>query len=226
MLKITYVSHSNFILEDGEYTILIDPFYTGNPTAAFDKSKVKPDFIIVTHAHGDHLGDAIALSKQHGALVIAVNELGNYINAQGGNAHCMHIGGSYNFPFGKVKFTIAHHGSSNHEGVYMGEPAGVVLHVGDKIIYHTGDTGIFMDMKLIGELDEIDVMMLPIGGNFTMGVDDAVKAVKFVDPKLAIPIHFNTFPVIKADPEEFKRKVESLGKKAIVMKYGETIEIE
>ncbi|MEJ5244937.1 MAG: metal-dependent hydrolase [Bacteroidota bacterium] len=223
MLKLTYVSHSTFILEDGQYTLVIDPFFTGNPTANISIDSVKPNFIVLTHAHGDHLGDALSLAKKHDALIIAVNELANYCAANGCKAHNMHIGGAYNFPFGRLKFTIAHHGSSTNDGQYMGEPAGVIINIGGNIVYHTGDTGLFYDMKLIGELNPIDIFLVPIGDNFTMGIDDAVQATKFVDPKLVIPMHYNTFPVIKADPNEFKSKIEKIGKKCVVMQYGETI---
>ncbi|HOK14362.1 MAG TPA: metal-dependent hydrolase [Candidatus Kapabacteria bacterium] len=223
MLKLTYVSHSTFILEDGQNTLIIDPFFTGNPTATISIDSVKPNFIVLTHAHGDHLGDALSLAKKHDALIIAVNELANYCAANGCKAHNMHIGGAYNFPFGRLKFTIAHHGSSTNDGQYMGEPAGVLINMGGNLVYHTGDTGLFYDMKLIGELNPIDILLAPIGDNFTMGIDDAVQATKFVDPKLVIPMHYNTFPVIEADPNEFKSKVEKIGKKCVVMQYGETI---
>jgi L-ascorbate metabolism protein UlaG (beta-lactamase superfamily) len=135
----------------------------------------------------------------------------------------MHIGGAHHFPFGRVKFTIAHHGSATPDGRYMGEAAGVVITMGGKTIYHTGDTGLFLDMQLIGQRDTIDCMCLPIGDNFTMGIDDAVKAVEFANPDLAVPMHYNTFPVIEDDPEEFRRKVEAVGKTARVMQFGETI---
>lgn len=223
MLKLTYVSHSTFILDDGENVLIIDPFFTGNPTATMSINDVKPNWIVLTHAHGDHLGDGIELAKAHGATVIAVNELANYVAANGCKAHNMHIGGAYHFPFGRVKFTIAHHGSATHDGQYMGEPAGVVITMGGKNIYHTGDTGLFLDMKLIGELDQINIMLAPIGDNFTMGINDAVQATKFVEPQLVVPMHYNTFPVIQADPEEFKLKVEDIGRKCNVMSYGETI---
>lgn len=223
MLKLTYLSHSSFMLSDGECTIVIDPFITGNPNAPVAQDTVKPDFIVLTHAHGDHLGDAIQLAKDNDSMIIAVNELANYVASQGVKAHNMHIGGAWNFPFGRLKFTIAHHGSSTPDGIYMGEPAGVVITMGGKTVYHAGDTGIFLDMKLIGELNTIDVYMAPIGDNFTMGIDDAVKSVEFVNPGLTIPMHYNTFPVIEADPNVFKTKVENLGKKAQVMDFGESI---
>lgn len=225
MLKIKYLSHSAMILDDGTHQVIIDPFISGNPTAPIKWQDVQAKFIILTHAHGDHFGDTLQIAKKNGALVIAVNELANYVARQGCNAHNMHIGGSYYFPFGKVKFTIAHHGSALDDNDYMGEPAGVIVTMGGKTIYHTGDTGIFSDMKLIGEMNSIDAMFLPIGDNFTMGVDDAAKAVEFVNPKLSVPIHYNTFPVIKANPEEFVQKVTAKGLNAKIIGYGETLEL-
>lgn len=225
MLKLTYLSHSSFILDDGEYKLVIDPFISSNPNCPVKIEDVKVNFVALTHAHGDHLGDAFVIAKTNNALVIAVNELANYAAENGCNAHNMHIGGGYNFPFGRLKFTIAHHGSSSLEGRYMGEPAGIVIRMGGKVVYHCGDTGLFLDMRLIGEIDKIDVMLVPIGDNFTMGIDDAVKAVEFVNPNLAIPMHYNTFSVIPADPLEFKRKVEAAGKKCKIMEFGETFEL-
>jgi L-ascorbate metabolism protein UlaG (beta-lactamase superfamily) len=225
MLKITYLSHSGFLLDDGTHQVAIDPFLTGNPNAVAKPKDIKAKFIVLTHAHGDHYGDGISIAKTNDGLVIAVNELANYAEEEGAKSHNMHIGGSYVFPFGKLKFTIAHHGSSIADGRYMGEPAGVLITMGGKTVYHTGDTGLFLDMKLIGELNEIDAMLLPIGDNFTMGIDDAVKAVEFANPKLAIPMHYNTFPIIMADPLDFKAKVEKIGKACRVMEYGETINL-
>ncbi len=148
-----------------------------------------------------------------------------YLSELGINNHKMHIGGAYNFPFGRLKFTIAHHGSSTNDGRYMGEPAGVVIQLKNKTIYHCGDTGLFLDMKLIGELNKIDIMLVPIGDNFTMGIDDAVIAVDFVNPELAIPMHYNTFPIIAADPFEFKSKCEAINKKVKVLQFGEVLEL-
>lgn len=225
MVKITYHGHSAFEIASSKHNIVIDPFFNGNTHAKIKPSDVKADFIILTHAHGDHLGDTFEIAKKNNSTVIAVNELANYVSEKGCKAHNMHIGGGYNFPFGRVKFTIAHHGSSSPEGQYMGEPAGVVLTVEGKNIYHSGDTGLFLDMKLIGEIHSLDVALVPIGDNFTMGIDDAVKAIEFLNPKLAVPMHYNTFGIIEADPNEFKRKVESIGKKCSVIPFGESIEI-
>lgn len=223
MLTIKYLSHSAFLLNDGENQVIIDPFITGNPNSTFKVEDITAKYIIVTHGHGDHIGDALQLAKQNDGIIIAVNELANYAATQGVKVHNMHIGGAYNFPFGRVKFTIAHHGSANHEGQYMGEPAGVLVSIGGNTVYHTGDTGLFYDMKLIGEMNSIDLMMAPIGDNFTMGIDDAVKAAELANPGLIVPMHYNTFPVIAADPFEFKHKIEAIGKKAKVMEFGEEI---
>lgn len=221
-MKLRYFSHSSFqITTDAGQIILIDPFFDGNPTAPVTSSQVTADFIILTHAHGDHVGDAFKIAGRANALFICVNELANYCIGKGFNAHNMHIGGGHDFPFGRLKFTIAHHGSMTPDDTYGGEPAGVVLTIDGKSLYHTGDTGLFYDMKLIGEMTRLDYMLLPIGDNFTMGISDAVKAVELANPGVAIPMHYNTFPVITADPREFKRQVEAIGRKAVVMEYGQ-----
>jgi len=225
MLKLTYYGHSVFKLDDGKTSLIIDPFLNDNPVAPVKVEDIKVDYVVLTHGHGDHLGDGLEIAKRNNATIIAVNELANYCIDKGAKAHNMHIGGGYNFPFGRVKFTIAHHGSSAPDGVYTGNPAGVVVTVGGKCVYHAGDTGLFYDMKLIGEMNPLDVALLPIGDNFTMGIDDAVKAVELLNPKLAIPMHYNTWPIIAADPNEFVKKVESKGYKARVVNFGETIEI-
>lgn len=225
MVKITYHGQSAFEIKSDKYNILIDPYITGNKFANVKAADLKADYIILSHGHDDHFGDTIEIAKNNDATVIAVDELSYYAHTKGLKTHGMHIGGGYNFPFGRVKFTIAHHGSSNSEGAYMGEPAGIVLTLGNKNIYHAGDTSLFLDMKLIGEINSLDAAIVPIGDNYTMGIDDAVKAIEFLNPKLAIPMHYNTFDVIKADPEEFKRKVESIGKKCEVIPFGGSIEI-
>ncbi|MEI7812954.1 MAG: metal-dependent hydrolase, partial [Ignavibacteria bacterium] len=138
-------------------------------------------------------------------------------------SHNMHIGGGYDFDFGRVKFTIAHHGSSMPDNQYCGEPAGIIIIADGKTIYHTGDTGLFYDMKLIGEMNKIDYMLLPIGDNFTMGITDAVKAVELVNPKTAIPMHYNTFPVIEADPNKFKKLLTEMNKDCKILRFGEEI---
>jgi L-ascorbate metabolism protein UlaG (beta-lactamase superfamily) len=226
-MKLKYFSHSacQFTTDSGK-KILIDPFLDGNPTSPVKSKDVEADYIILTHAHNDHLGDAMKIAKKGKVLFICVNELADYLSEQGFEAHNMHIGGGYNFDFGRVKFTIAHHGSQTPDGKYAGEPAGVILKADGKTVYHTGDTGLFLDMKLISEMNgPIDYMLLPIGDNFTMNITDAVRAAELVRPKVAIPIHYNTFPVIKADPNEFKQKVEAVGINSRVLDYGEEIQL-
>ncbi|MBM4172396.1 MAG: metal-dependent hydrolase [Ignavibacteria bacterium] len=225
-MKLRFFSHSAFQLTTkSNKKILIDPFFDGNPTSPIKSNEVSADFIILTHGHGDHIGDALKIAKKDNSLFICVNELANYVASKGFKAHNMHIGGSYNFDFGRVKFTIAHHGSMTSDNYYAGEASGVLITCDGKTVYHTGDTGLFYDMKLIGEMNPIDYMLLPIGDNFTMGITDAVKAVELANPKIAIPMHYNTFPVINADPNDFKNKIEQLGKKSIVLSYGQEIEL-
>ena len=225
-MKLKYFSHSSFqITTDSGLTLLIDPFLDDNPTSPVTSAEVTADYIVLTHAHGDHLGDAFKIAKREEPLFICVNELANYCISKGFRAHNMHIGGAHRFDFGTLKFTIAHHGSITPDGIYGGEPAGVVFCIDGKTLYHTGDTGLFYDMKLIGEMNALDYMLVPIGDNFTMGITDAVKAVELADPTVAIPMHYGTFPVIEADPQEFRAKVEAMGKRGIVMEYGEEMEL-
>jgi L-ascorbate metabolism protein UlaG (beta-lactamase superfamily) len=225
-MKLKYFSHSSFqITPNSGKKILIDPFLDGNPTSPVKAADVDAEYIILTHAHGDHIGDSFSIAKRCSSTFICVNELADYCKAKGYEAHNMHIGGGYDFDFGRVKFTIAHHGSMTPDNSYGGEPAGVIVSIDGKNIYHTGDTGLFYDMKLIGEMTPIDYMLLPIGDNFTMGITDAVKAVELASPKVAIPMHYNTFPVIEADPKEFKTKTEAKGIKCIVMEYGAEIDL-
>jgi L-ascorbate metabolism protein UlaG (beta-lactamase superfamily) len=223
MLNLQFLGHSCFLFDDGKYKVIIDPFITNNPAATVKAEDISADYVIVTHGHGDHLGDSLTIAKHCDATIIANDEIANYALSKGLKAHNMHIGGGFDYPFGRVKLTIAHHGSAAPGGAYMGNPVGVVFNMGGKTIYHAGDTGLFLDMKLIGELNKIDIMCLPIGDNFTMGVDDGVKAVEFVNPALAIPMHYNTFPLIAADPNDFKAKVEKNGNKCTIMNVNDTI---
>jgi L-ascorbate metabolism protein UlaG (beta-lactamase superfamily) len=222
MLKLTYYGHSVFLLDDGTTKLIIDPFLNGNPVAPVKPEQVNVQYIVVTHGHGDHLGDTIPIAKRCNATIVAVNELADYVASKGAKAHNMHIGGGHDFPFGRIKFTIAHHGSCAPDGTYTGNPAGVLITMGEMTVYHTGDTGLFYDMKLIGEMNPVHVMLLPIGDNYTMGIDDAVKAVELTNPKFVIPMHYNTFPVISADPNLFIQKISSKGFKGMVLNVGET----
>lgn len=225
-MKLTYLSHSCFTLEIGTTRLIIDPFLTGNPLAKVTPEEVECDYILVTHGHEDHLGDAVAIAKRTGATLISTFEIAMYLaKKEGINVHPMQHGGAWTFPFGRVKLTLAHHGSSimtDNGPLYMGNPAGILITAEGKTIYHAGDTALFLDMKLIGELDRIDVAILPIGDNFTMGPEDAARAVEFLNAKLAIPMHFATFGMIDVDPQRF---VERVGADAKIMAVGESIEI-
>lgn len=225
MDKLIYHGHSFIELKITDYTVYIDPFIEGNPLCDIKLKDAKCDYLILTHGHADHFGSTIELSKDKNVTVIATAELSYYLSARDVKSHAMNLGGSYNFPFGKVKLTLAYHSSSTPDGTYAGDPAGVLINTGSKNIFHAGDTALFYDMKLIGEMCKIDYAMLPIGDNFTMGIDDAVKAAEFLNAGNIIPIHYNTFDVIKADTDEFKRKIESIGKKCNVLKAGEEIKL-
>jgi len=224
MPKLTFLSHAAFLVEDEKTSIVIDPFLSGNPLAKAKPSDIKADYIILTHGHGDHFGDSLEIARANEATIIAPNELALYCESKGAKVHPMHIGGAFNFPFGRVKLTIAHHGSAVPDGTYTGEPSGVLLTMDDRTFYHAGDTGLFYDMKLIGEMNQIHVAALPIGDNFTMGIDDAVKATEFLQPEIVIPIHYKTFDVIDVDPEEFASKVQSKGFKPKILEVGESLE--
>jgi L-ascorbate metabolism protein UlaG (beta-lactamase superfamily) len=224
MPKLTYLGHSGFLIEGASTRIIFDPFLTGNPLAKTKPGDIKTDYIILTHGHGDHFGDSLEVAKSNEATIIAPFELAGYCESKGAKAHPMHIGGAFNFPFGRVKLTIAHHGSMLPDGTYAGNPTGVLLTLDDKTFYHAGDTGLFYDMKLIGEMNQIHVAALPIGDNFTMGIDDAVKATEFLQPEMVIPIHFKTWDVIDVDADEFVNKAQSKGFKAKVIGVNESLE--
>jgi L-ascorbate metabolism protein UlaG (beta-lactamase superfamily) len=227
MLKIRYLGHAGFHFDDGQSKVVIDPYLIGNPLAAEKPDDVEADYVLITHAHGDHAADGIEIALRSGATVISTSEVAAWSRQQGAKAHSMHIGGAFDFTFGRVKLTIAHHGNSvrDKDGnvVSLGPSCGMLIMMGGKTVYHAGDTGLFLDMKLIGELNAIDIALLPIGGNYTMDAADALHAVKFLNPKLVIPMHYNTFDVIPADPPAFAEEVEKLGKAAKVMEVGETI---
>ncbi len=227
-MKLTYYGHSDCLVEMGCHRLLFDPFLTDNPLASISAEEASCDYILLTHGHADHIGDTAAIAKRCGATVIAVFELATYLGNQGVNVHAMHIGGQFEFPLGKVKLTIAHHGSGffeeNGNIVYLGNPAGILLQCDDKVIYHAGDTGLFYDMNLIGDMHPIDVALLPIGGNFTMDIDDACRAVTFLKPKLVVPVHYNTWPIIEADPKSFARKVPAPAT-VVALEPGQSLDI-
>jgi len=211
-MKLTYLGHAAVIIEEGKFKGIIDPFISGNPSAKVNVNELSDvTHIFVTHGHGDHIGDTVDIAKQSGALVIANAEISAYLSKFNVRTHAMHIGGRTKFDFGIVKMTNALHGSGisdNGNMIYGGNPGGFIIHINGNKVYHAGDTGLTMDMKLL-EDENIDVAFLPIGGNYTMDIEDAVKAVDFIKPKIVIPFHYNTFDVIRANPEEFKDKVKS-----------------
>lgn len=226
-MKVSFHGHSVVKIETNGKTILIDPFINGNGETDLKADEVKADVILLTHGHNDHFGDTVEIAKRNDALVIAVAELATYLSWKGVKTHGMSIGGAYEFDFGKVKLTQAFHGSSyteeNQNIVYTGMPAGILLKAEEKTIYHAGDTALFSDMKLIGERNNIDLAFLPIGDNFTMGPEDALLAAEWIKAKKVVPIHYNTFPVIRQNPEDFVSKLPS--NVGLLLRAGESIEL-
>jgi L-ascorbate metabolism protein UlaG (beta-lactamase superfamily) len=226
-MKLTYLSHSCFMLDTGKHRVLIDPYLTDNPKAPLKLDQIQCDFILVSHGHSDHLGDAVPIAKRTKATIISTFELVAHCQRQGAQGHGMNVGGAHDFPFGKLKTTIAHHSSSleTDDGfLYLGNPVGFIITAQGKTVYHAGDTALFLDMQLIGQLHRIDVALLPIGDNFTMGIDDAARAVEFLKPKVVIPMHYDTFDVIKADPQRFARQAAASGAKVEVLSIGASFE--
>jgi L-ascorbate metabolism protein UlaG (beta-lactamase superfamily) len=225
-IKITWYSHACFLIETRQAKLLIDPFISDNPLSPQKADQIEADYILVSHGHGDHLGDTVNIAKRTGATVISNYEIQTWLINQGvENAHPQHIGGGFDYPWGRVKLTIAHHGSALPDGSYGGNPCGFLLYIEGKKIYHACDTGLFYDMKLIGE-EGIDLAILPIGDNFTMGPDDALRAVRLIEPRQVIPIHYDTFDVIKQDPHAWAKRVEKETiAKAVVMKPGESLNL-
>lgn len=227
-MKVSFHGHSvvKIVTESGQ-TILIDPFINGNSQTDLKVADESPDIILLTHGHNDHVGDTVELAKKKDALVVAPNELADYLSWQGVRVHNMHIGGAFTFDFGKVKYTQAFHGSSyvteDQQIIYTGMPGGILFSAEGKTIYHAGDTALFSDMKLIGERHPIDLAFVPIGDNFTMGPEDAAEAVRFLNPKTVVPIHYNTFPVIEQDPKAFEKQVSNA--EVRILQAGESIEL-
>lgn len=225
-VKITWLGHSAFLF-GAEKKLLIDPFISGNPLAPCSPEELNPDIIAVTHGHRDHLGDTIEIGKRTGCRIISVHEVANYIKSKGVFAEGMGKGGTVNVEGIKLTMTEALHSSSIDASGFSfdgGSPAGFIIRINGHPIYHAGDTGVFGDMQLIGELYEPELALLPIGDRFTMGIKEAIKAVELIQPKIVIPMHYNTFDVIKQDPEEFKRAVEEkVDTKVIIMRPGESI---
>ncbi len=208
-LVFTWYGHAAIDLYTAGKHVLVDPYLSHNPKASISAEEVPADYILVTHGHGDHLGDTLAIAKRTGATAISVAEISNYLSGKGIEAHSQHIGGGFKYPFGYLKLTNALHGSALPDGAYGGNPCGFLLTTPEgKKVYLAGDTGLFSDMKLIGD-EGIDLAALPIGDNYTMGPADAVRAVELLRPKQVVPIHYNTFELIMQDPYAWKKEVES-----------------
>jgi len=219
----TWFGHATLGLETGGLKLLIDPYFSGNPSVKIKANQVEADYILVTHGHGDHIGDTVEIAKRCSALVISNAEISSWLRKQGVKTHAQHIGGGHQHPFGYLKLTTALHGSSLPDGSNGGNPAGFLLTTNEnKKIYMAGDTGLFGDMKLIGE-EGLNLAVIPIGDNYTMGPADALRAVKLLNPRVVIPIHFNTFDLIRQDPKAWAEQVEAeTDTKVHLMQPGDT----
>lgn len=222
--KLTWLGHAALALETGGYRLLIDPYLTENPAAAVSPEVLEADFILISHGHFDHVGDALTLAQRTGATLISNFEIVNWYGKRGlEKTHAQHLGGGHKHPFGYLKFTLALHGSGLPDGADGGNPCGFLLTTNDgKKIYLAQDTGLFGDMKLIGE-EGLDLAVIPIGDNFTMGPDDALRAVQFLEPKVVIPIHYNTWELIAQDANAWAERVEKKTKtQVLTLKPGES----
>jgi len=214
-MEITWLGHSGVVIK-GSKTVIIDPFLTGNPAASTTPEEItEADVVVVTHYHSDHLGDAFAICKKTGAPLVGIHEISVEAEAEGITAEGMNIGGTIEAKGVKVHMVTALHSAEK------GDPAGVVLEMDGKTIYHAGDTGLTYDMKLIGEFFKPDLSFIPIGDRYTMGIPSATKAVEFIQSKKVIPIHYGTFPIVEADPEQFKKNVGDMTE-VIILKPGES----
>ncbi len=209
-IKLTFHGHATFSLDVDGTHIVVDPFFApNNPAAQKTAVEIAADYILQTHGHGDHIADTVPLAKRTGALVIANFEIANWLNGKGvEKTHAQHLGGGFHHPIGYVKMTPALHGSGLPDGSYGGMPGGFLLYIQDKVIYFAGDTAVFSDMKLIGDAG-LDLAVLPIGDNFTMGPDDALLAIKFLRPKAVIPCHYNTWPPIEQNAHAWADRVRA-----------------
>ncbi|MDB5032025.1 metal-dependent hydrolase [Mucilaginibacter sp.] len=224
-MKTTYYGQSTIMIETEGKKLLFDPFITPNPAAShIDIHSLKPDYILISHGHGDHIADLVAIQKSSGAKVICIAEIAGWLAGQGIEAHGMNIGGGFNFDFGRVKMVNAIHSSTMPDGAAGGNPAGFVIYAHGKKIYYAGDTALTYDMKLL-EDENLDWAFLPIGDNYTMGVDDAIKATDFINCKNVIGVHYDTFPVIAIDKDDALEKFIKAGINIKLPAIGEEIEL-
>ena len=225
MVKVRYLGHSAFQLFGSKGTVLIDPYLTGNPKAPISAENAEADVILVTHAHGDHLGDAIEIAKRNDATIVATFELASFCESEGAKVLDGHFGGVIDAGACKAKIFPAVH-SSSMSGHLVSMPSSFVVEIDSKYIYHAGDTALFGDMSLIGEEYNLDVALLPIGGHYTMGIDDAVRAQSRLRAKIVVPMHYNTHDLILADPKELKGKIENIGLgKCVILKPGQDLDV-
>jgi L-ascorbate metabolism protein UlaG (beta-lactamase superfamily) len=226
-MELTYLGHSCFLLDIGGTRVLFDPFITDNPLAAsIDQEAIEADYILLSHAHGDHLADAEHFARKNNATIVAIYEVCEWYKSKGiENLVHMNIGGKVHLPFGSVKMVSAVHSSVLPDGTYGGNPAGFVVESAEKTFYFAGDTGLTYDMKIIAEQYKIDVAFLPIGGQLTMDIDDALIAANWVNTKRVIGMHFDTFPFIQIDPVESLELARRAGKELTLMEIGEKINL-
>ena len=221
-MDLRFLGHSAFSLTDGDTTVVIDPFLTGNPKAAVSADDVSATTVLLTHGHADHIGDTVAIAKRTGAPVVAIVELAGEIGEDGVEVHDPNLGGTVTFDWGWVKLVPAWHTSTTPKGT-VNTPAGMLINFKDTIVYHLGDTSLFSDLQLVGKRNPIDVALMCIGGHYTMDRVDAVDAASLVGAKTVIPCHYNTFPPIETDVQAFKSDVESAtGSSVLVLEPGET----
>ena len=219
-MDIRFLGHAAFELSDGDTTVLIDPFLTGNPQAAVQASELNPTTILLTHGHADHVGDTVDIAKRAAAPVLATTELANELGEEGIEVINANYGGTHEFEWGSAKLVPAWHDSSTPKGAHN-SPAGVVVDFGGVVVYHLGDTCLFSDLQLVGRTKPVDVAIIPIGGHFTMDRHDAVTAADFVGAKTIIPCHYNTFPVIETDANAFATDLDTtLDATAVVLEPG------
>jgi L-ascorbate metabolism protein UlaG (beta-lactamase superfamily) len=222
-MEIRYLGHAAVELTDGGTTLLVDPFLTGNPNAAASPDELEPDLILLTHGHADHLGDAVPIAKRTGAPILAITDLARELDEEGVETFDPNLGGTVTFDWGWVKVVPAWHTSTTPKGT-VNTPAGLLVNLNGTVVYHLGDTCLFSDLKLVARRgNRIDVALVPIGGHYTMDRIEAVTAVEYVAPRMAIPIHYDTFPPLKTDAQAFKSDVEShTGARCVVLAPGET----
>ena len=225
-MKITFYGHASLEIETGGKKLLFDPFISHNELAkAIDVNALRPDYILLSHGHGDHIADLETIQKNSGAKVICIADIAGWLGNKGiTNVHAMNFGGGFNFDFGRVKMVYALHSSSMPDGAYGGNPAGFVIYAEGKKIYYAGDTALTYDMKLLAD-ENLDLAILPIGDNYTMGADDAIKACGFIGCKNVIGMHYDTFPVIVIDKAEVKQKFEKAGINLTLLEIGAGIEL-